>query len=333
MNTLLAHLLDAAGRAPSAHNTQPWLLRWRDDALEVRLRPERALPAVDPHHADALHAIGALLENLLLTLDQLGFQGDYETADILTPAAAVLTLRWRRTDRPPSDPTLYRVIPVRRTSRLPYLPEPTPAATLEALRAQAAPPTALHTLTDAERIARVRRLVADASVEQLADPVIARELYQWLRFSRRDRRWSRDGLNAACMGWGGVEAMLASWLLAPTTLCVLKGVGLLRRLLSGVDAQAPSAPTLCLLMVKRDDVATRIQAGRVLQRIWLTAAAEGLATHPLSAAVDLARTRAQTLELFGAPAGWPHVNLFRLGRSGPVARSARLPADEILECT
>src|SRR5690349_1186250 len=29
MDTLLAHLVEAANRAPSAHNTQPWRLRWQ----------------------------------------------------------------------------------------------------------------------------------------------------------------------------------------------------------------------------------------------------------------------------------------------------------------
>src|SRR2546427_8127682 len=52
MDALLAHLLDAAGRAPSAHNTQPWRLRWKGDALEVRTPEERKLPAVDPAGSD-----------------------------------------------------------------------------------------------------------------------------------------------------------------------------------------------------------------------------------------------------------------------------------------
>src|SRR6476661_5078785 len=81
MDTLLAHLLEAAARAPSAHNTQPWRLRWRKDELQVYVSEQRLLRIADPEGLDTLHAIGAVLENLLLTLRQLGFEGEYQVTD------------------------------------------------------------------------------------------------------------------------------------------------------------------------------------------------------------------------------------------------------------
>jgi len=77
MNVLLAHLLEAAGRAPSAHNTQPWKLIWRENELQVSVPEQRMLPAADPKGADTLYALGAMMENLMLTLHQLGFEGEY----------------------------------------------------------------------------------------------------------------------------------------------------------------------------------------------------------------------------------------------------------------
>lgn len=331
MDTLLAHLLDAAGRAPSAHNTQPWVLRWRGDALEVRVHPGRTLPAADPTGVDALHALGAMLENIVLTLAQLGYAAEYEAADPSEGPPPALVVRWRPVDRPPPDPRLYRMIPIRRTSRLPFAPEPIPAESLDALREVVALPCALYTLTDSGAITEVRRLVAAATAQQLADEPVARELYRWLRFSPRDSRWYRDGLSAACMGWSRWDAAAARLLLAPRTLRFLARWGLHRLLCADVDRQAPTAPALCLLAVEGEGAASRIEAGRCLQRVWLAAAAHGLVTHPLSAAVDVVSTRPRVLERFGVPAGQCHVNLFRVGRSTAAVRSPRLPADEILE--
>jgi hypothetical protein len=339
MDSVLAHLLDAAGRAPSAHNTQPWVLRPRgSDELEVSVRAGRTLPAADPTGADTLHSLGAMLENLLITLAHLGCAAEYEVMGPVAPEAPVLRIRWRPAGRSPSvrdrngDPAaLYRMIPIRRTSRLRYDAAPIAPEILAALRAAVRPPGALYVLTEARAIAEVRALVAAATAEQLADAPVARELYGWLRFSPRDRRWYRDGLNAACMGWRSWEAAAIRLLLAPSVLPFLSRWGLHRALCADVDQQAPPAPAICLLTVEEESVAARIEAGRILQRLWLTAALHGLVTHPLSAAVDVTSTRPRVLERFGVPAGQSHVNLFRLGRSAPPARSSRLPADEILD--
>jgi nitroreductase len=330
MDMLLAHLLDAAGRAPSAHNTQPWLLRPLDVALEVRIQRDRMLPAVDPSGADLLHALGALLENVLLTLAARGLDGSYEVQEGAAPESVVLTIRWRPAEQPAFDPTLYRMIPIRRTSRLPYEPEAIPASTLAELESQATAPCRLRVLTDPSHVDEIRRLATDATVEQMADAPVAAELYRWLRFSRRDPRWYRDGLNASCMAWKRWEALLGRVLLAPLPLRLLSRAGLLRRLAGQVDQQAPRAPAVALLVLRGEGHARRIEAGRCLQRIWLTAAARGLVTHPISAAVDVSTTRPRVYERFGLGPDDRHVNLFRLGRSAPPSRSPRLPADELL---
>jgi nitroreductase len=324
MEALLADLLDAAQAAPSAHNTQPWELSWAADALHVRLRPERAIPAADPSGVDQLHALGAMLENVMLTLAQRGLTGGYISE------SKQITVRWQRSPNPPPDPTLYRMIPVRRTSRLPFLPAPVSAEALAALRAVVKPPCALYVLTDTAAIDAVRKLVALAAAEQMRDRPIVRELYHWLRFSRRDPRWHRDGLTAACMGWGRFSAGLLRVMLAPWMVRCLTACRLHRLFYGGVGSQAPSAPALCLLTVDGEGAHVRIEAGRTLQRLWLTAAAHGLTTHPLSAGVDFASTRPQVFAHFGVPAGQNHVNLFRIGQSPPSARAPRLPADELL---
>lgn len=331
MDALLAHIFEAAGRAPSAHNTQPWVLRWSGNTLEVRIHQERTLPAIDPAGVDVLHSLGALLENVLITLAHLGYAAEYQVSDRADSGAPTLSVRWNPSSDASPDPALYRMMPIRRTSRLPYAQEPIPPEVLLAIRAVVKPPYFLHVLTDPVAIERVRKLTTEATVEQLAIPAATNELYQWMRFSPRDRRWYRDGLNAACMGWKPWEAVVAKIALSPKILNLLVRLGLHRIFCADVDKQAPPAPALCLLSVEGEGTAFRIEAGRCLQRVWLTAATRGLVTHPLSAAVDITSTRPRVLGIFGVPPGQHHVNLFRLGRSSSPARSPRLPSDEILD--
>jgi len=104
-----------------------------------------------------------------------------------------------------------------------------------------------------------------------------------------------------------------------------------RWLYANVDQQAPFAPALCLLTTDDPSFRGHVEAGRRLQRVWLTAAAHGLVTHPLSAAVDDPGSRVRVLQVFAAFRGETPVSLFRLGRTTGVARSARVPADELLD--
>ena len=331
MNTLLAHLVEAASRAPSAHNTQPWQLRWEENELQVCVAEQRMLRVADPEGFDTLHALGAMLENLLLTLRQLGYEGEYHVADHWDLSQPLIVLRWHSRSGLKPDPKLYRMIPIRRTSRLEYYQEIIPPRILEDIRAAAACPAKLYLLTDPEAIDEIRSLAARSGAEALGNRNYAAELYGWMRFSRRDAGWYRDGLNAECMGWERVESALAKKLLAPPIASRLVKFWWSKWLYTNTEQQAPFAPALCLLATHDSSLAGHVEAGRNLQRVWLVAAAHGLVTHPLSAAVDDPRSRPRVLEIFGAPPGEIPVDLFRLGKSFKTGRSARLPADELLE--
>lgn len=331
MDPLLAHLVEAAVRAPSAHNTQPWLLRWQESELQVRVAEQRMLHAADPEGFDTLHAVGAMLENLMLTLCQLGFEGEYVIADNWDFSKPIVVLRWRPREGCKWDSRLYRMIPIRQTSRMKYFNEPIPTAVLEDIKAAALSPAKLYVLTDTAAKDGIRSLAAAAGVDALQNDSYTSELYRWMRFSRRDPGWYRDGLNAECMGWNRIETGLVRQLLKPAIVCFLAKLSWTKWLYADPDQQAPFAPALCLLTTQDSSFAGRVEGGRNLQRVWLTAAAHGLVTHPLSAAVDDPKSRRRVLQLFGVPVGATHVNLFRLGKSPKAARSARVPSDELLE--
>lgn len=330
MNPLLAHLLEAAARAPSAHNTQPWVLSWREDELRIRLDRERMLPAADPEGSDAVHSLGAVIENLLLTLSQLGLEGQY-LVNGECESDPVVMLRWRKSDGPRPDPSLYRMIPIRSTVRLRYFREPIPEAVLDNITRAAQSPSRLYVLTNERAIDEVRSLAALASARLLENEDYSRELYRWLRFSHRHPDWYRDGLNSECMGWNAITGAVCRHLLKPAAVRMLARLHLSRWLYANANQQAPFAPALCLLTTSDVTCRGRVDAGRSLQRTWLTAAKHGLVTHPLSAAVDYKQFRPRVFQLFGVAEGEVHVNLFRLGRSGKAPRSPRLTADELLE--
>lgn len=332
MSPIVSALLEAASLAPSAHNTQPWALRFHEDALEIHPKFDRALTAADADGRDLLHGVGALLENCILTLAAHGQSGTYTCADTLTDSRAVITLRWRPAAHRESVLESYRMIPIRRTSWAAFERRMPDESMLQRLQGAVGAPFRLRIMLEPEKIRAAREIAAVADAALLANNDIAEELRRWLRFSRRDSSWYRDGLNADCMGWSGVEAVVASYLLRPFSLRLLMKLGLLRALMGRVDQQAPFAPLLCLLTCDdpQPSVKLRIDGGRSLQRAWLAAASGGLATHPLSSALDHPPSRERIYALFQVTPRESPINLFRLGYSPKVARSYRLPVEELL---
>ena len=63
-----------ASRAPSIHNTQPWLCRLSASTLHLYADPTRWLPATDADRRDLIVSCGAMLHHLEVALASLGVE-------------------------------------------------------------------------------------------------------------------------------------------------------------------------------------------------------------------------------------------------------------------
>jgi nitroreductase len=72
---LVASALDAAVRAPSPYNTQPWLFETGPGGIDVVLDEGRVLEVADPDGGEARVACGAGLKNIESTIAAAGHAG------------------------------------------------------------------------------------------------------------------------------------------------------------------------------------------------------------------------------------------------------------------
>src|SRR5690349_14667268 len=66
--------LAVATRAPSVHNTQPWLFEVGPHSVHLYADPSRQLPATDPQGRDLLLSCGAALHHLRVGFAALGWR-------------------------------------------------------------------------------------------------------------------------------------------------------------------------------------------------------------------------------------------------------------------
>ncbi|GAA1880607.1 hypothetical protein GCM10009836_72370 [Pseudonocardia ailaonensis] len=306
-------VLETAGRAPSLHNTQPWLFRTAADRIELYSDPTRRLWVADPAGREERIACGAALLNLRLAL--LG-QGIKPVVSVLPDPARpdlVATVRHGGSRRAgPEQRRLLDAVPRRHTNRRPFTETPVPTTARYALRRAALEEGAwLHLVTEPGQRVETSGLARTAHERQMADPAFADELQHWTGHGEA----RHDGVPAAAGGplpWPN-----ATWVLRDYT----RGAG-------GGQTGYESEPLIAVLTVHSDGPREEIRAGVAMQRVLLTATDHGLSASFLSQLVEVAEVR-ETLRRLLQGARPPQV-VMRIGYGLPVAGTPRRPTEDLL---
>ena len=319
-----------AGRAPSPHNIQPARWRFVGDSAELWEETARWLSVGDPGGRDNRIALGMAWEGMTIALS-----GESLRLALESPAPA---------GYPPAQPGCRlvargRILPGAEAD--PLLPS---LATRSSYRGRfaSADSSRLRALDGCIASHRdiacalpesAARRVAEwydlSAAEGLDSPAFARELYSWMRFSRRDLRWTRDGLSADCLCLSAFEAWGASVALMPTMVRVLAALSLTRLLVSEANKVKGAAR---IVMIHASAGTDTFDAGRAWYRFWLDLDRAGIVGVPMSALSDSRRYSAEILAAWPLPYGRKLLNVMRLGPvpAAGAARSSRLPAVELL---
>lgn len=260
-----------AVRAPSLHNSQPWLFTLEDGALELRTDGSRHLPGTDPARRQLVISCGAALFGARLGMRSLGLRPQ---VDVLPePSRPDLLARLRVRGTAPTDAeeiALLRSIPWRWSVRSAFAPAPVPTGLLTVMRRAAARERAvLLVLDDPARRRAAAELVAAADRAQRASAETAREVVEWT--SRRSAQG--DGIPP----WAYPPQLRP----ADPERFVVRDFA--QRPSGGTPPHAPTAaeaptgtPLAAALLTSADRPADWLRAGQALYRVLLTAAAGGV---------------------------------------------------------
>jgi hypothetical protein len=266
-------LLEAATRAPSVHNSQPWRFAVGPRRVAVHADPERQLRVADAPGRALLVSCGAAVMNLRVAAEHLGFH----------PRVRVLPA--------PEDPTLvavldvdhrhpgagglgvlYPAIAARRTNRYPFsgrrVPQSVLAEVIEAVELEHA---VLRVYDDPAEVDRVVGLIRAAELDAtLTLPTAAAERADWV-----GRRRPGEGVPAASLGP------------RPTSIRAPH-----RDLAPGPDPDRErvpfeQAPTIAVLSTLADQRADWVRAGMALERALLVLTRAGVSASFMNQPIEL----------------------------------------------
>ena len=133
MNTnRIIKILKSAIRAPSTHNSQPWLFKITENKVEIFFDPKYVLPYADKETRDLHISIGCMLENFSIAslAESLLSSISYGPFKHKTKLAEI-TLTELDTKISPLSQALYKTIPNRVNARGIFVDETIPESLLD----------------------------------------------------------------------------------------------------------------------------------------------------------------------------------------------------------
>jgi hypothetical protein len=339
-------LLETAIHAPSPHNVQPWRIRIISDApdtsitsplqADLLIEKHRTLPKEDPTGSFIILTMGLFIEALSILAANRSLDLAYElhqapsqftpqhiakSTEELLPFAK-LTLKQMATQHKlaPHDDELFLT---RRTSRISFLPKSVPEQDASALADLARKWGQVYRqVASPELIEDVLAHNIDSLFDDLNAPDYHDEIVEWFRFTDRQSRVYRDGLDYRCMN----SSRLSFWLAArvPKLMLLPFSRPLLRKV---YRRQLGTVPTIGMLAGPFWEPASAFQTGRFLMHFWLELARRDLYLHPYGNLVTNHAAAAWCREALGISDIWL---IFKIGFSDVPPKSYRRRVEEVL---
>ncbi|CAG0972013.1 Putative NAD(P)H nitroreductase [Geobacteraceae bacterium] len=344
-------VLEAAVRAPSGDNCQPWRFVIDGDVIRIFNLPDKDTSLFNHRQRASFVAHGALLENLSIAASAHGYTLDISLFPDSSAPNLVAAVRMNKGSTS-ADP-LSPCIPKRCTNRKRYNGGSLSTAETQTL------------LAAAERIpgGKVALTGSDREKSEIADVIALNDrlifenehlhafLFDHVRWNDREARERADGLDIKTLELAPPDSfafpLLKSWPL----VSFLKQFGVPRIIAGSARKLALSAAAIGVISVSGKGDKECVCAGRLIERVWLEATRLDLSFQLMTGITLLMRRvlDGETEKLspqhveqirkaygtvasrFGIEDGSVFI-MFRVGRCGPPSvYSMRYPIDKVVE--
>lgn len=281
----LRFLAEAAHRAPSAGNAQPWWFTGEMDALCIHHDRSRDARMAPYGRFPSFLALGAAAENAVLAAATLGYRATVSLENTDDHAVVRVSLG-PRGDVPPGAAATFEKALARTTNRRRSLKRTPLADGAHAALVEAAGPASLRLFTDPSALGTLGEILGRVDRGRWVEESLHEEIVKELRRDRDDAIATGDGLELASLELSAADAAGLAVLVHRRHLDAIRAVdGGLGLAVGSTDDLVASDAFAVLEGDLGDENApeTWLNGGRIVARVWTAANALGLSVHPHAA--------------------------------------------------
>ncbi len=283
MKQKVKKILEAAARAPSGDNAQPWEIKVSKNFTQVDLYnlPEKDNSLYNYGQAASYIAHGAFLENLLIVARHLGCDADYQLFPDSQNDNHVASIMLK--EGAPEEAPYYEAVFKRNTNRFPYKKTDVSSTMLQALQdsIKNIEGSSACFVNDDEQISKVADIFKINDRIVFENKAIHDFFFDKIRWNKKQIEETRDGMPVDVLGLSFIEKfifpLLRSW--RCVKLANWFGLSKIVELKSWWNCR--QASILGVLVINGNDRKALVEGGRAAQRIWLETTRQGLAFQPV----------------------------------------------------
>jgi molybdopterin/thiamine biosynthesis adenylyltransferase/nitroreductase len=272
-------ILDAARRAPSGGNIQPWRFETDAEAIRMYLVPERTT-TMDVAHRGSYVALGAALFNARATAASLKLLGPVHVLPEGRGSHLVATLEiGNSTDRDlvALEPGIRQRVANRHLGKKGTISHEVAELLFRAAQREGA---RLHLTTDRKQIDALAAQLAHSDRLRFLTPKLHREMVGELRWPGLDSL--EEGLDVRTLELSPPELAALDLLRRPDVMGHLAEWRTGQALGARTRMTVGSSSGVAIVTVPKADAACYLRGGAAIERVWLTAERHGLAVQPVS---------------------------------------------------
>jgi nitroreductase len=308
--------LALAVRAPSIHNSQPWMWRVGESTVHLYMDAHRHLPRTDPGRRELIISCGIALQHLSVALAALGWQPHVHRLPNPADPGHLASIEILACAPSEQDIALAAAIPRRRSDRRWFSAWPVPGGDIALMASRAARCGVMLRRVDAP--GKLSTVLATAVHEHAGDSEYLAELSLW-----SGRHGSVAGVPARNTPPASSASAFPARIFAGPALRQPNGA-----------AARDDAGVVLALATATDDTLSLVRAGEATGAVLLTATALGLASCPLTEPLEIKGTRELVRSAMLDGDSFPQM-LLRIGwaplNADPLPATPRRPLSEVVQ--
>lgn len=281
-----AKILVLASLAPSGHNTQPWFVKYlKPYHWTICNDKSKWLEGVDPTQRETILSIGAFVQNLEYAANNLGYDCQFAVLALTNQDVEILSVKLFKSSNVPKFD--IQKIKLRRTIRSNYLNEILKKEDLNYLFENENDFVNYFPNTTKQHSYLNEQTIEANRIQSYRDTAQT-ELSNWIRFSNHDVEKYRDGLTPASMEISGISGWVVRNFYDKKS--VLK-TDFRDKSIDTVIEQVSQSAGWIVITSQDSSVASLLETGKRLQRIWLKVRERNIAIHPMTQILEEEKTR------------------------------------------